>query len=141
MKHFLGRKQTSSNADWLYALDHIEELISRSEVEALASQAIDDIRAAAAGKRVAYAWSGGKDSLVLSKLCEAAGVGTGYFAYSDLDYPAFVQWCLKNKPAGVVPMHTGYNLDWLVKHTSMARSSLTMLWSVHPNRTGAPGAM
>ena len=132
MKHFLGRKQTSSNADWIHALTNIEELISRSEVEDLTSEAVADIRAAAAEKNVAYAWSGGKDSIVLSKLCEAAGVNAGYYAYSDLDYPAFVHWCLENKPAGVIPMHTGYNLDWLVKHRRLifAQGQLGQRWHI-----------
>ena len=33
MKQMLGRKQTSHNADWSYAMAHIEELISQEEVK------------------------------------------------------------------------------------------------------------
>lgn len=119
MTPFLGRKQSSRNADWQYAFDHIEELISRDEVERYSTEAISEIKTATAGKHAAYAWSGGKDSIVLAKLCEQAGVHAGFFAYCDLDYPAFIAWVNEHKPAGVRMMHTGYNLDWLVKHQDL----------------------
>lgn len=132
MVKYLGRKQSSKNSDWLYALEHIEELISKSEVDALEEKAVADIKAAAAGQKTAYAWSGGKDSIVLAKLCEKAGVLTGYYAYSDLDYPAFTNWCIENKPTGVIPMHTGYNLDWLYKHQRLlfAEGQLGQRWHI-----------
>ena len=119
MKQVLGRKQSSRNEDWLRAWEHIEELISPEEVSSFASSARDEIRAATTGKRAAYAYSAGKDSIVLADLCEAAGVHTGYFAYCDLDYPAFVRWVEANKPAGVQMMHTGYGLDWLYHHQNL----------------------
>lgn len=119
MKQYLGRKQTSKNADWLYAVDHIEELISRDEVEQFASDALSEIRTATSGKKAAYAYSGGKDSIVLADLCEKSGITTGFFAFCDLDYPAFVEWVRGNKPTGVQMMHTGYGLDWLYHHQNL----------------------
>lgn len=119
MIRHLGRKQTSNNADWLYAMEHIADFISADEVEAYADEAISNIRAASAGKHAAFAWSGGKDSIVLASLCERAGVNEGYFAYCDLDYPEFVKWCSDNKPACVEMMHTGYGLEWLAKHQEL----------------------
>lgn len=130
MKQVLGRKQTSKNSDWLYAVSHIEELISPAEVEHYAAEAVAEIKAATVGKRTAYAWSGGKDSIVLAKLCEEAGVTTGFFAYCDLDYPAFVEWVRANKPAGVQMLHTGYGLDWLYRHQNIifAEGALGQRW-------------
>lgn len=119
MKQVLGRKQTSRNEDWQRAWEHIEELISPEEVKSFADTALAEIRTATAGKRAAYAYSAGKDSIVLASLCERAGIRTGYFAYCDLDYPAFVEWVKKNKPEGVVMMHTGYGLDWLYHHQNL----------------------
>lgn len=113
----LGRKQTSSHAEWLDAFAKIGALISFDEVEAFAETAIERIRNTS-GKK-AFAWSGGKDSIVLADLCRRAGVTEGYFAYSDLDYPAFADWCLANKPDGVIPMHTGYDLNWLAEHQEL----------------------
>lgn len=136
MTRYLGRKQSSNQEDWLYAVEHIEELISADEVDAYAAKAIADIRREASGKKAAYAWSGGKDSIVLANLCEAAGVTTGYFAYSDLDYPAFISWCMEHKPAGVIPMHTGYDLDWLAMHQELifARGRTGQQWHIFNQR-------
>lgn len=136
MTRYLGRKQSSSQEDWLYAVEHIEELISTDEVDAYAAKAITDIRRETSGKKAAYAWSGGKDSIVLADLCEAAGVTTGYFAYSDLDYPAFISWCMEHKPAGVISMHTGYDLDWLAMHQELifARGRTGQRWHIFNQR-------
>lgn len=119
MIKYLGRKQTSRNEDWLYALNHIEDLISEDEVAEYAESAISEIMREAKGKKTAYGWSGGKDSIVLAELCKKAGITTGFFAYSPLDYPDFVNWCLKNKPDGVIPMNTGYDLEWLSHHQEL----------------------
>lgn len=119
MKRVLGRKQTSDNATWVHALEHIEEYVTRQKVEAYAEWAIERIHEAVEGKNAAYAWSGGKDSVVLGDLCRRAGLERGFFAYSDLDYPEFIRWCMKHKPQGVEPMHTGYDLDWLAQHQDM----------------------
>ena len=119
MIRYLGRKQTSKQEDWLYALEHIEELITPEEVIEYADRAIEEIKKNTAGKKAAFAWSGGKDSIVLGKLCERAGIAKGFYAYSDLDYPAFVEWCRTNRPEGVEMMHTGYNLEWLEQHQNL----------------------
>ena len=119
MKQILGRKQTSRNDDWLYAWAHIEKLISREEVSFFADATLSEIQTATAGKKAAFAYSAGKDSIVLADLCEKAGITTGFFAYCDLDYPAFVAWVKANKPAGVRMMHTGVDLEWLRKHQEL----------------------
>lgn len=119
MKRILGRKQTSSNSRWLEALDRIEELVSQRELDNAVATAIEDVKRVSKGKNIAYAWSGGKDSIVLSAICEAAGVKASMFAYTDLEYPAFLEWCLANKPAGCTPIHMPFDLDWLAQHENM----------------------
>ena len=119
MIRYLGRKQSSRNEDWLYAIQHIEDLITEDEVREYAESTVAEILAVTAGKKTAYGWSGGKDSIVLASLCEKAGIKTGFFAYSDLDYPEFVEWCIKNKPAGVNAVNTGYDLNWLSHHQEL----------------------
>ena len=119
MKQVIGRKYVSNNADWVWAFEHIEELVSEEEVRELSDIAVGEIKEATAGKRAAYAYSAGKDSIVLAELCQAAGITTGYFAYSDLDYPAFIEWVEANKPEGVRMIHTGYDLKWLYRHQDL----------------------
>lgn len=130
MKQVIGSKHHTTNQQWLDAMAGIESLITRNEVETYAETATARIRSAVQGKRAGYAWSGGKDSIVLADLCEAAGVHEGWFAYCDLDYPAFVRWCEANKPKGVKMMHTGHGLDLLVEHPELifARGAVGQRW-------------
>lgn len=115
----LGRKQHIDNQDWLNALKGIEQSCSRSHIEELARRTISDIRQRCSGKRVAYSWSGGKDSLVLGHLCERAGVKQCFIVISDLEYPAFLQWVTDHMPDELEVVNTGQNLRWLSKHTDM----------------------
>lgn len=119
MRKMLGRKQNSSNARWIEALNKIEELVSREELEKAVATAVESIKTMTQGKNVAYAWSGGKDSIVLSGICKAAGIKECMFAHTDLEYPAFLDWCLKNKPEHCEVINIGYDLDWLAEHQNM----------------------
>ena len=71
------------------------------------------------GKKAAYAWSAGKDSIVLGKLCEAAGVNNSLIGVCNLEYPAFMQWIEENKPQSCEIINVGLDLDWLAKHEKM----------------------
>ncbi|MEG1513787.1 MAG: phosphoadenosine phosphosulfate reductase family protein [Clostridia bacterium] len=119
MKRILGRKQRTQNDRWIYAIEHIEALVSRQELDSAVATATAAIQRATEGKRSAYAWSGGKDSLVLSDICRQAGVTDCMFAHTDLEYPAFLQWCLEHKPDGCEVICTGQDLDWLASHQNM----------------------
>lgn len=115
----LGRKQNISNNDWLVAVAQIEQIISQKELDNAVDLVIAEIISKTKGKRAAYAWSGGKDSLVLGHICEQAGIADSMLAVCDLEYPSFISWLQANKPAGCVVINTGQNLDWLAKHTEM----------------------
>lgn len=115
----LGRKQRINNQDWLDAIKGIERSCSRSHIEELANRTIADIRQKCFGKRAAYSWSGGKDSLVLGSLCERAGVKQCFIVISDLEYPAFLQWVTDHMPDELEVVNTGQNLKWLSKHGEM----------------------
>lgn len=115
----LGRKQRVTNDAWVEAFRDIESLVSRDELDALAEKTVQDIRAKTADKTAAYAWSGGKDSIVLGKLCEMAGVTKSMIGVCDLEYPAFMAWVEENKPAGCEVINTGQDLEWLSKHPEM----------------------
>ena len=119
MTRILGRKQSSDNAKWLEAITRIEELVSRDELEAAVAQVCEDIKLTIAGKKIAYAWSGGKDSLVIEGICKSLGIGNCVFGHNNLEYPAFLNWCMEHKPANCEVINTGQDLDWLAQRPAM----------------------
>ena len=115
----LGRKQNIKNDAWLEAVANIEATVSRAELDALVEITVADIREKTSGKAAAYAWSAGKDSIVLGKLCEMAGVTSSMIGVCNLEYPAFMAWVEENKPEGCEVINTGQDLEWLSNHPEM----------------------
>lgn len=115
----LGKKQRITNEDWLNAVRNIEDAVSREQLECRARETVEQIKNMTDGKKAAYAWSGGKDSIVLGKLCEQAGVTECVLVASEMEYPAFLEWVEGNKPSGLEIVRTGQNLEWLSKHPEM----------------------
>lgn len=127
----LGRKQNMKNDAWLEAVANIEAVVSRQELDALVDTTVENIRAKTSGKNAAYAWSAGKDSIVLSKLCEMAGITSSMIGVCNLEYPAFMKWVEENKPDGCELINTGQDLEWLSKHPEMLfpqNSTTTARW-------------
>ena len=121
MKQIIGKKQTSSNDDFVKAWNEIESLVSREEAQALVDHAVADIRKQTAGKRAGYAWSGGKDSLALQYVCEKAGITDCVIGIaSKLEYPQFLAWIKENSPKGLAVWDNAkLDLQWLSKHQDM----------------------
>lgn len=119
MKRVLGKKQSSKHEDWIGAMENIETLISREEIERKTLETIAQIREITAGKTVAYAWSGGKDSLVLGRICEAAGIPDCMMGVCEMEYPKFMDWVDYNRPEYLQIINTGQDLEWLAKHPEM----------------------
>lgn len=115
----LGRKQSIKNEDWLEAMANIENAVSRADLDSITSETIQDIRIKTESKKTAYAWSAGKDSIVLGHICEAAGIQDCMIGVCNLEYPAFIRWIEDNKPARCEVINTGQDIDWLVKHPEM----------------------
>ena len=119
MKKVLGKKQRVSNQSWLDAMDHIEEYVSKKELDGLISKTVKSIKEVTKGKRAAYGWSGGKDSLVLQLLCQKAGIRDCALTVTELEYPEFMGWVKEHKPAGLSIINTGQDMEWLTKHEKM----------------------
>lgn len=119
MQKVLGRKQSIKNDDWLKAMENIEELITREEVDVRVSESVKEIKAQTTGKKAAYSWSGGKDSLVLGEICRMAGITACMLAVCNLEYPAFLAWVDKNKPDNLEIINTGQDIGWIKNHPSM----------------------
>lgn len=117
-----GRKQQSDTADWHRALDamrakpgiadHARQLVAAEAAKVRSTLPL-------LGRRFAYGWSGGKDSLVLELVAEAAGVTDCVLVISELEYPAFLAWSTDNMPAGLTVEVRPWDLDWLASHLDM----------------------
>lgn len=115
----LARKQSMSNDTWLEAIKHIETTVSKEELDLAVNLAIKQIKKTTRGKKAAYAWSAGKDSVVLGHICEKAGIKDCMIGLCNLEYPAFLQWVNENKPANCETVNTGQDIEWLKKHPDM----------------------
>jgi 3'-phosphoadenosine 5'-phosphosulfate sulfotransferase (PAPS reductase)/FAD synthetase len=119
MKRVLGKKQNIDNQQWIDALDGIEDLVTKKELDAKIKATVTEIKNKVKGKQAAYAWSAGKDSIVLGKICEKAGIKDCVLVRSNLEYTAFTDWIENNKPAGLTIINTGQDLKWLSEHPQM----------------------
>ncbi len=119
MKKSLGKKQSISNQAWIETMKHIEDFVTKEELEELVQDTIKDIREATSGKKAAYAWSAGKDSLVLGEVCKQAGISDCMLGVCNLEYPHFMAWIEEHKPDNLEIINTGQDLTWLKKHPEM----------------------
>lgn len=116
----LPRKQgIRDQSTWQAAIAASRELWPDQLLDQLIDRTVDEIRRTTHGKRAAYAWSGGKDSLALRHVVELAGIHDCVLGISELEYPAFLQWVTDNMPPGLTVLSTGQNLAWLAKHPKM----------------------
>ncbi|SEI67519.1 3'-phosphoadenosine 5'-phosphosulfate sulfotransferase (PAPS reductase)/FAD synthetase [Deinococcus reticulitermitis] len=113
------RKQVSAQADWLSAWENAEALCPAPQLDALISRTLAEMEGKFAGQRVAYAWSGGKDSLVIDWLCAQLGVTSCVFAMTNLEYPEFLAWVTNHMPPGLSTINTGQDLAWLAKNPKL----------------------
>ncbi len=119
MDNMLGRKQRIKNSDWIEALERIEQAVSRKELERLVDKTVKEIKKKTKGKKAAYAWSGGKDSLVLGAICRMAGISSCVLVICNLEYKAFMEWVDAHKPPELSIINTGQDMEWLAAHPQM----------------------
>lgn len=119
MNNTLGRKQKISNSDWLDALERIEQLVSKRELDELVEKTVEEIKKRTKGRKTAYAWSGGKDSLVLGEICQLAGITPCVLVVCNLEYKEFIEWVETHRPAELSVINTGQDIKWLAAHLEM----------------------
>lgn len=115
----LGRKQSATHEQFVAAFESIESIVSRQSIEELVAKTVEEIRARTRSKRVAFAWSGGKDSIALEHVCTAAGIEECVLVISELEYPEFLRWTTENMPPRLTVVTTGQDLSWLAAHPAM----------------------
>ena len=118
----LGRKQSSNNRDWVRAWETCTNIINREHINELTNQTIQRIKSVIEinnFKRIAYAWSGGKDSIVLYDILRKSGIDMvgGVLALYEHEFPEFYEWICKNKPPEVQVIKTkAFTDDFLNKN-------------------------
>lgn len=115
----MARKQSISHEQFAAIRRAATERCSRAATTALLEQAAANIARVCSGKRAAFAWSGGKDSVALGHVCALAGVHECVMGICDLEYPAFLQWVTDHMPSRLEVINTGLNLEWLARHPAM----------------------
>lgn len=139
MKVILGRKQHTGNAKWLEAVRRIEQLVSKEELDNAVATVVADMKRVTEGKNTAYAWSGGKDAVVIADICQNLGITKSVFVHTELEYPEFLKWCLENLPTGCEVINTGQDLEWLANHPNMLfpeNSTVNSRWFALVQRRG-----
>lgn len=115
----LGRKQRIKNSDRIDTFGRIEQLVSKKELDQLVEKTVKEIKKKTEGKKTAYAWSGGKDSLVLGEICRCAGITSCVLVICNLEYREFMEWIEAHKPQELSIINTGQDIKWLSAHPRM----------------------
>ena len=115
----IPKKQKSSQDDWLKAIREIEEIVPRRDLDNLVDRTVEEIKSFTKNKRVAFGWSGGKDSLVLAKVMHHAKIDQCVLVISNLEYPDFLKWATDQMPWELTVITTGQDLPWLSQNQKM----------------------
>ena len=117
----IGRKQAATHEDFVRALRTITQTVPRATYDVLVERTVAAIkREIGTPDKVAYAWSGGKDSIALRAVCEKAGIKQCVFGMTNhLEYQAFLAWVTDNMPPGLTVLKNGWDLTWLATHQAM----------------------
>jgi 3'-phosphoadenosine 5'-phosphosulfate sulfotransferase (PAPS reductase)/FAD synthetase len=108
------RKQNATHEQWVQAFQTVRERVPEVYVDELVERTAARVRSV--GSRMAYAWSGGKESVALGHVCEIAGVDQAVLVVCELEFPEFLRWVDVHRPAGLVIENTGQDLHWLAGH-------------------------
>ena len=110
-------KTRTKDSDWREALRDIEEIVPEEHIKALAESALEAVKSTINGNSV-ISYSAGKDSIVLEHVLRPLGLPS-LMAYSDFEYPAFMEWVKANAPDNLIMVNSGQSLQWLADHEDM----------------------
>lgn len=120
MKHIgiLKSKRSLTEQEWITAFNNSWKIVPFEHIQKIEASAIALVQkyiSMYGANNLAYAWSGGKDSILISEICRKAGITQGMFGTCDLEYPEFQKWVNENIPSGVEPVSSGRDLEWLLE--------------------------
>ena len=118
MKKVLKTKLAKGNSNQLRAhvFGNIADYISRDEVQEATENVVHEMCEVTDGKKVAFGWSAGKDSIVIADLCKLAGINNSIMALSRLEFPEFERWAKANRPGNCQIIYTKHDIRWLSEH-------------------------
>lgn len=111
------RKQFMTN-EAFKAIRERARLYPRKELDKLIEVAVKRLHGYR-DKKLAVAWSGGKDSIALNYVARIAGINRGVLGICSLEYPAFENWLRENIPGGFEAINTGQDEEWLARNPDM----------------------
>lgn len=115
-KRVISKKQNSTQKEWLYAWNNIEKIVSKEHILAITYKTVEELIRSTAGKKVAYAWSGGKDAIVLAEICRLAGIEDRLLIKTRLEYYDMESYFEKHMTEKTIVQYTIHDLEWLSKN-------------------------
>jgi 3'-phosphoadenosine 5'-phosphosulfate sulfotransferase (PAPS reductase)/FAD synthetase len=103
---------------WQNIRSIVPEAYARALVEETA-RLIGRRLASTGARRVAFAWSGGKDSLALEVVMQVAGIRPCLMGICELEYPEFLRWVTRHMPDELEVINTGLDLPWLAQNADL----------------------
>lgn len=113
------KQQIADNSEWLKAFEKCTDSITRAEIAALEYRTIQLIRKVANHyRKPCSGWIAGKDSLVLDRILQKAGIRYTPIMWRGVnEYPSMVEWIAENKPRNLIEEVIGkYSLEFLETH-------------------------
>lgn len=129
----LGIKQKEKNENFIYVLNNIESIITKTEIDNKIDKTIIDIKKNIGNKKIGLAWSGGKDSVVLEFILR--NVDKNYPSVigmtRELEYPEFMKFVTDNMPLNLNVHMTKHTIKWLsenLKYLFPQDSNIASRW-------------
>lgn len=113
------KQQKPQEGAWAEALARAYEKPDHDRANRLLWDAVHETEKRVHGHRVAFGWSGGKDSQLIRAVAERAGIRDSVLVISELEYPAFLTWVADNMPWGLHVETRPLDLAWLVRNPNM----------------------
>jgi 3'-phosphoadenosine 5'-phosphosulfate sulfotransferase (PAPS reductase)/FAD synthetase len=136
----LPTRQFATNDQFQETWDNIHNIISLEHARHLVDDAAQEVAKNIRGRKVGYAWSGGKDSQALRVVMTHVAPMPAVLAVADdFEFPAFLQWVEQHAPPALKVVKTNTTWEWLKKNPHMLfpnDTALTGRWFKKVQHTG-----
>lgn len=112
----LKSRAFNTQKEWMEVWNNYDKYCSVEHLLQLEAKTLKEMREVTKGKKCAYAYSGGKDSVVLSILCNKIGIYDGVCAISSLFFDESIAHIKATLPSDLTLVDTGQNMQWLFEN-------------------------